>query len=256
MIASRAFAALLTLLTGIVLPSPAFSQEGGTVVSQSQVWLGYLTQARLSDDYSLWNDAHFVPGAFYVLRTGLGYHLAEGVTATAGFAYLGLPLGSVTRDLKRQEYRPWGQLVYSSPLAENWGFLHRVRYDARFRRNVIEEQLAPGFELTHRVRFLVTFRRDFSSLTLAELTPYVTVGNEVLLNWVPKGARLDQNRVTAGVGVSRGGLSVQVGYMNRHVQLASGTDFVTNHTLLVWVFHNFDLRRSGSASPEVPVSLP
>lgn len=246
--------ASVSALTLALAPS-AHAQEKN-VLEQGQVWLGYMTQARVSDQFSLWNDLHLVPGGFYVLRTGLTYHLGEDVSATAGYAFLGLPVARVTPSLERTEHRPWGQLVYTSRFAGQWRFMHRVRYDARFRRNVVDGQLAPGFGFNHRIRFLFTFRRDLPSLTFGDRwVPYVSVGNEVLLNF---GAgvvydHLDQNRVNVGFGVGKRGLALQVGYMNRYVQLATGRDLVMNHTALLWVFHNFDLRSDSSGPKEPPV---
>lgn len=225
--------------------APALAQrESKSIATQQQTWLGYMTQLRVSDTYSLWNDFHLVPEGFYVLRTGLSYHFNERVTATAGYAFLGLPVGTLTQDLKRQEHRPWGQLVVNVPIAPNWSFTHRFRYDMRFRRNVADGQLASGYELTHRPRFLFTLRRNLPALRFGEQLPYVSFGNEVLLNFGSHVVfnRMDQNRVTAGVGVARRGLALQVGYMNRFVQLPSGRDFVMNHTLFLWLFHNIDLR--------------
>lgn len=253
---TRLLPAILSGLLGVVAPVPAPAQES-RVVTQRQTWIGYMSQIRVSDDFSLWNDAHFVPEAFYVLRTGLTYHLAPRLAATAGFAYLGLPVDSVTRDLKRREYRPWAQIVYNSRIAGSWGIQQRVRYDARLRRNVDADGLAPGYGLTNRVRFLLNVRRDLPELLFGDrFLPYVSAGNEVLLDWTERGIRLDQNRITAGLGVTRGPLGLQLGYMNRNVQLPTGAGYVMNHTAVVWIFHNMDLRPPPDFDPESPEPHP
>lgn len=249
----------LALAAGaLVVSSSARAQEGTqepgprqVVAHQQQLWLGFLTQTRFADRYSWWNDAHFVPGAFYIARTGLTYHFSQELSATAGYAYLGLPLGTVTRNLERREHRPWAQVVHNLLLDEQWSVASRFRYDARFRRNVEEGALAPGYGLTNRARLQMSVRRDFSELSWGRrrMVPYLSVANEVLVDAGPAGVRLDQNRITAGLGVAGRRVAVQASYMNRFVHLTSpspaGAEYMMNHTLVLWVFHHFDVRRRG-----------
>jgi hypothetical protein len=231
---------LLVLLgsSGVVRAQPAERE----VRQQGQVWFGYMSQLRLSERLGLWNDAHLVPGAFYVLRTGLTVHPHERVAITGGYAFLGLPVGSSTADLKRPEHRPWGQIFHSAHLGELWRIQNRFRYDARFRRNIEDSRLAQGYSLTHRLRYMLNFRRDLPSLRFGSVLPYFTFGNELLLN-VGAAERFDQNRASAALGFTLRGLSLQVGYMHRFVQLVAGERFVANHTLTIWIFHAIDVRR-------------
>jgi len=214
------------------------------VAHQGQGWLGVMTQQRVSDGFSLWNDAHLVPGGFFVLRTGLTAHLPHRFAATAGYAFLGLQLGD--RGLMRPEHRPWAQIAHAHAV-DRWRLTSRVRFDARYRRNVVGDELAPGYTPVFRVRLMFTARRDLPSLSVRGLTPYVSIGDELLLNFgrEVERNRVDQNRVTASAGLSRGGHAWQVGYMNRAVVRPTGA-VVMNHTALVWVFANFDLRRHGN----------
>ena len=243
MMSSRLLVLVLALLGWLLPAGPALAQAT-SVDTRYQLWLGYMTQLRFSERYGWWNDAHFVPGSFYVLRTGLTYRWTERLHATLGYAYLGLSLGS-TGKLERPEHRPWGQLVYNQRFDTHWNFTARWRQDARFRHNVIDGQLAPGYGFANRSRLLVALRRDLPELGLGEhAVPYTTLGNEVLVEWTFSGARLDQNRLIAGIGMARGNMSLQLSYMNRYVQLAPGAASrgVMNHTLVLWLFHNFDLR--------------
>lgn len=247
MLAGSMFCGLM--FCGLMFCGVARAQEGAEeaatpdTVSQGQVWLGYLTQTRLSEELSLWNDAHFVPEAFYILRTGVSVHLPERVVVTAGYAFLGLPVGTVTRDLDRREHRPWAQLVYPLRLGDEWGLSNRLRYDARIQRNVEDGEIAPGYGFVNRGRWMLTLRRELPELGFGDgIVPYASVGNEVLVAWDGEGTRLDQNRITAGLGATRRSVALQVSYMNRFVQVGSGRPSVMNHTLVVWVFHEFDLR--------------
>jgi hypothetical protein len=245
------------LVAAIALAAPSSARAQGqpttTIAHQPQVWLGYMTQTRVSDRASLWNDAHIVPGGFYIVRTGATLHPTESTALTAGYAFLGLPVGSLTRDFKRTEHRPWAQGTYAGAITDRVRIAQRVRYDARFRRNVAEGALAEGFGLTHRLRFLATLRFDVDRLAFGDgWTPFVSVGDEVLLNF-GRGIiynRMDQNRGTAMIGAARRGITVQAGYMNRLVQLPSGHDLVMNHTVVLWVFHNIDARERPPDSRE------
>ncbi len=234
----------LLLLAG-ALGTASAQAPTSTVTHQQQLWLGYMTSQRLTKRFSLWNDAHFVPQGFYVLRTGLTLHHRERLSLTGGYAYLGLPAG-ITRDLKRPEHRPWGQVVATAPLLGHWQWLFRLRYDARFRRRIAQGELQPGYGFNHRIRFLTQFRHDFRQWAFAQdVVPFAAISNEVLLNAGREIVynHLDQNRFTVAIGARRRGLQVQTGYMHRFVQLPAGDRKVANHTLVVWVFHVMDFRR-------------
>jgi Protein of unknown function (DUF2490) len=213
-----------------------------TVTEKGQFWVGVLTQARLSKPLSLWNDVHFVPEGFFLARTGLTFHFTEQMSATGGYAFGLLPVGTPTR-LERIEHRPWAQLFYLAPFGGNWSLSERIRYEARFRQNVVDNEIADGFSFTNRVRFAVNLRRNLKELTFStNYVPYVTVGDEVLLQFGENVVynTLDQNRIIGGLGITREKTSVQLSYMNRFVQQATGSDYTMNHTFVVWFFQNFD----------------
>lgn len=246
-------AALGLCLLALPIRSAAQETPEKEVIQQQQLWLGYMSQTRVTDKFALWLDGHFVPEAFFVARTGLTWRATDRLLLTGGYAYLGLSVpGGLTADLKRTEHRPWAQGVYTSRIVDDFKLIQRVRYDARYRRQVDAGALAPGFGLTHRVRFMVGLRHNMEYLRFAkDFLPYLTLSNEALLNFGPEVVfnHLDQNRITAAAGLSRKGFSVQLGYMNRFVQLPAGDRFVMNHTLVVWVFHNIDARRREVGEP-------
>jgi len=255
---ARGGAHRVALLLSLIASSAASADEPPEreVDQRGQVWAGIMTQTRVSDRASLWNDAHFVPDGFFIVRTGATAHLTDNLTMTGGYAYLGLPVaGGLTRDLKRTEHRPWGQIVYTSQAAPAVQILNRIRYDARYRRNVTEGALAPGYGLTHRVRFNLNIRVDIEPLRFGDgVTPYVAVGDEVLLNFGPEVVfnTLDQNRVIGMVGLRRRGIAGQIGYMNRLVQLPTAHRLVMNHTLVGWLFVNIDARKKEHDFEPIP----
>ncbi len=218
----RRLLALVAALLAVASVTARAQEAPSATTRRGQVWVGYRTQTRFAPQRSWWNDAHLAPGGFFILRTGLTVHLPADLALTGGYAVLGLPVSEVPLDLKRPEHRPWGQLVYRPTLSERWRTSQRLRYDARFRRNLDAGALARGYTLTHRVQWMATVRDDLPGLAIRRATPYLSVGDELLVNFGPVVARnrIDPNRAFAAVGL------------------------VTNHPALVWVFHTIDLRRA------------
>src|SRR5690606_28212607 len=150
---------------------------------------------------SLWNDAHYVPGSFFIGRHGLSVHLNEQITATGGYAWLFLS-PSFSDNLMRAEHRPWAQMVFNFSVGQKYQVHHRVRYDARFRQNVADDEIVAGYGFTNRVRFMTSIRRPLIGQVLGKQIPFITLGNEVLLNFGKKvyNNNLDQNRTWLMVG--------------------------------------------------------
>lgn len=240
----RALGAAALALAFSTLASPAWAQSAP---DSSELWVGYMTQVRISEPLSLWNDVHHAPGLFYLLRTGLTLHLTGGLNATAGYGFLGLAVAPGSPLLERPEHRPWAQVVHGLRLGEHTLLSQRLRHEARFRQNVAQGTLGPGFELTHRLRFFAGLRQALPALApTSGWTPFVALNNEVLLAFdAERGGRLDQNRAMLGLGIGDPTLSILVSYMHRFIHRPAEGDFLTKHALVVWVFHNLDLRGGG-----------
>lgn len=226
------------------------------ITHQQQYWLAYMTSARISDNLSIWNDFHYVPEAFGVLRTGLSMHLFNSkAIVTGGYAFLGLAAGSITTDLKRNEHRPWGQVVFANQLTPHLQLVQRIRYDARFRQTIEAGELIDNYDFNHRIRFLVSLRQRIPQWSNQYGTPFFGVTNETLVNFGDPIVynSLDQFRTWATVGWQKNGLNFQMGYMSRFVQLPVGNKYVHNHHLLIWLTQSFDLRKDKSkAAPKEP----
>ncbi len=232
------------LILGLVLPGIGVSAQKQTA-HNNQYWFGYMTSAKLSDKYSLWNDAHFVPGAFAIVRTGLTRNIFGKGTLTGGYAYAKLPFGS-DNVLKRTEHRPWAQAYFASTPAQSWTLSQRIRYDARYRQRIEETGLSDGYLFNHRVRFLVSLRRNINKPRQGGDIYYAVLSNEILLNFGNQVIQtFDQNRISLGVGLERKKTQYQIGLMNRYVQ-RSASQYVQNHTLVVWVTQKLDFTRKVS----------
>jgi Protein of unknown function (DUF2490) len=212
------------------------------VAHSNQYWLGYMTSTRLSNKYSLWNDLHFVPEGFGIVRTGLTRSISDNVSVTGGYAYLWLPAKPGASKLERHEHRPWAQLQLNVPLQKDWSLIQRIRYDARFRENTSGGEITDGHSFVNRVRLLVSIKKLLGN---AEgVRPYAGVSNEILLNFGKEVTTntFDQNRLSIFVGLQQRNTQYQLGLMNRFVQ-TSQSSFILNHTVVVWVIQKFDLTK-------------
>ena len=219
----------------------SFAQQK-SVESQSQLWLGYMTNTRLSSKVSWWNDFHYVPHGFAVARTGISRHFAQ-LKITIGYGHLWLP-GPDNHGLNRDEHRPWGQAQFGIPLQKSWTLLQRLRYDARFKEKIVDYQIADGFNFNHRVRYRIGIKKELPSFLENKVIPFLVLSNEILLNFGKEIVynTFDQNRLSMAFGIKHGHLQWQIGYMNRYVQSSSGGVFQQNHTLYLWTSHTLDFR--------------
>ena len=230
------------ILLHLLLPGLLRAQSR-TIQSSNQYWIGYMTSAAITDKYSIWNDVHLVPEGFCVVRTGLSRHFSK-ATITGGYAFLWLPPGSGKTSLTRSEHRPWGQIQFNSPVSEKFTITQRIRYDARFREKVVDGDVVDGYNFNQRVRFLVSLKRTLSPDADKPVKPFVSISNEVLLNFGKEVSfnTFDQNRISVAVGLQTPTIQYQLGFMNRFVQNAPDR-YTLNHTLVFWITQKLDLRR-------------
>lgn len=224
-----------------------YSQED--FIYENQVWVGYLTSSRVSEKISIWNDAHFVPQSFLIVRTGATYHFnfSEKIrgTSTLGFARLWL----YSRDdltPTRNEYRPWGQTTASFNV-KKFTITNRFRYDARFRQSIEDNQLLDEYDFNWRLRYFLMAKYPLSINPEKNTEWYTYAFNEILYDTgknVTNGFRLNQNRFTVGLGYKHQNLSVQLGYLNMLKNPAVSGNKIMAHTAMLMVFHNFDFRTS------------
>jgi hypothetical protein len=233
----------LTVILFLLTLSGAAQSPARDVHHNTQYWLGYMTSTMISDRYSWWNDFHLVPEGFAVVRTGLTRHLDK-TSVTGGYAYLWLPAGADKTALTRHEHRPWAQLQFNLPVSGPYSFVHRIRYDARFRENVAHGEIRDGYAFNHRVRFLVSVRRTLGKPEGRKMSPYVALADEVLLNFGKEITTntFDQNRISLSFGVQGKKTQYQLGIMNRFVQ-AGPARYTSNHTLVLWITQRFDVKK-------------
>ena len=221
-----------------------YSTHSQSISHSEQVWGGYMTSVRLNDKWALWNDAHYVPTSFWINRHGFSYMFTERIVGTFGYAWLSTATGA-TDKLVREEHRPWGQINFLFPINETYSFNHRFRYDYRIR-----EDLEGGMPINgsytgySRLRFMTSLRRPLIGSKLASNRPFISLNNEILVNFgqAIEWNYFDQNRAWINVGYQYQNFTFQVGYMHRFVQFGQVGHMATYHTLLFWVTHAMDVR--------------
>jgi len=221
-----------------------FGQEK-TYQSANQYWAGYISSIRISSTYSLWNDFHYVPDAFFIGRHGVTKHLNDEISITAGYAWLFLS-GVPSSNLNRMEHRPWAQFLLNLPVGKKYQIHHRVRYDARFRELIQDDMIGPDFGFNHRLRFMSSIRRPLRGLILGKKVPFITFGNEVLINFGReiRGNYLDQNRTWIMVGYEVKNATFQFGYMYRYIPQYVLNSANRMHTITLWVSQAFITRNA------------
>ena len=231
---------------------------GKKIQSRDQLWIAYTNQTRLSDKWGLWLDAHyrttgdFVDRPFqWLLRPALTYFVTDNLRINAGYT-LAKHFPAEGLHTIRTEHRAWQQIWWNQKYS-GLTILQWLRLEQRFNQKLIEDVIYDGYDYTFRVRYNLSFVIPLKGKTVTAHTPFVTVANEVFLNFGGDVTynTFDQNRLSAGIGYQfTPHLNAQVGYINVYQQLASGNDYLVSHVVRLSVVHNLDLRNKSESAPK------
>jgi hypothetical protein len=113
-----------------------------------------MTSTRVAERWSIYADLHYSHQLFVAPRAGITYHpKGDNFVTTVAYAYLGLTTPFSEGKLIRPEHRPWMQMVYRVPSTKRISASFRFKYDMRFIRDLLPDQLGEGYSLNHRWRF-------------------------------------------------------------------------------------------------------
>ena len=209
---------------------------------RQQFWLGYITDLKFNDKWSLWNDTHWVPGSFFILRTGITKQFKkQGIKTTLGYGHLWAYPPSDKKTF-RPEHRLWGQTTLSYGHKKPWRFLHRLRYEARFRGTIIDDFLINEFNFNYRFRYLFQTKLALNSSSNQQSKWFLSASNEFLFNLgkeIKGDFRLDQNRISFGAGYEINNMTFQLAYVNQLIESNLDYSFRMNHNIQLLVFQNF-----------------
>jgi hypothetical protein len=198
-------------------------------------WLAFISETRVHNHWSAWNDVHWANQSFFMARHGITRHFPLNFSATAGYAWLFL---GVNGSLERPEHRPWGQITWNNPSSNRVQWSLRYRHDVRFRQNILDNTLVPGFQSNQRLRFMSSVRIPILNSNSHKNKPFLSFAQECILS-TPSyhSLGLDQQRVWAMFGLAFSNTHLQMGYMFRY-QPDQSRIF---HHFTCWVNARFDL---------------
>lgn len=229
----------------ILLSATLLKGQNKTAINKNQIWVGYMTDVKLNETWSVWNDFHLATGNFFIARHGLTYHINKNVSFTGGYAWLFLST-SFSDDLKRKEHRPWAQLFVSIPQGE-WTLQQRIRYEARFKEKMQgQDILSNEYDFSNRLRYMLGVRKKIDANVLGNSKTFVSLNNEVLVNFGKTiNNNLDQFRVSLLYGYPTKKATFQLGYMYRYIP-GSATTYTNYHSAVLWINQNFDWSKKES----------
>jgi hypothetical protein len=235
----------------LLIPLLSEAQTPAKVIhTREQAWVAYFNQTRLTSKWGLWLDVHyrmtdnFVDRPFQLLiRPGVTYYLKDNVRLTAGY---GLVEHYPAKGLSttRRENRVWQQVAWTQKY-QRFSTLQWLRLEQRFSQKVVNDVKTGDYVYTSRVRYNFSFFIPLKGKELAPKTPFITIANEVFLNFGKNVVynTFDQNRLFVGFGYQFDKhLNAQLGYMNVFQQDASGSNYFSSNAIRLFVYHSLDFR--------------
>lgn len=217
------------------------------VNQQSQTWISLNSVFQLANHWSGLADLHirrsnFVKDpSFNFIRFGARYGFNDNLKISAGYAHLWLAKDE-NWTLYLNENRIYQEFILADTYPTFSG-LFRIRTEQRFFNNVEGGASLQDNFFINRIRFLLSisipFKRGSKTSFLVANEIHLNFGKEVVYN------TFDQNRFTVGIKQKLNKTwSFDFGYMLVYQQLPSGIDYNLNHTIRLFFYGNFDLRKN------------
>jgi hypothetical protein len=231
----------------------AAAQQTKITQTVGRTWLGYFNQTRFSNHWGIWAEAQLrtkeamVQGLSQsILRAGLTYYVSDNAKLTAGYAFVNDFPATGHKNISVPEHRPWQQIQWHTKYGRK-RMMQWFRLEERFKRKVKnDDELAEDYNFTWRARYNFWYevplgkkeiqKGDLSFILNDEV--HISFGKNVVYNY------FDQNRFFAGFKYQVSNTTnLQFGYMNQFLQLPSGNNYRSVHTLRLFLFQNIDARQ-------------
>jgi hypothetical protein len=189
-------------------------------------------------------DFHYSHQLFVAPRIGITYHpKRDNFVTTVAYAYLGLTTPFSEGKLIRPEHRPWMQMVYRVPSSKRISASFRFKYDMRFIRNLLPDQLGDGFSLNHRWRFNNALRYRINPGNTNTLYNALMI-NEALITTGPGPNGVPYEHRTHLMGeATKGKFILSIGGMVRYLgKTPSGVRMTVGP--VIWLTMNFSVLKS------------
>lgn len=238
---------LVCLFPGICAFGQTVSPEK-KVTGYSQSWFSINSTLRFSDKWGMVGDFHhrrddfMADEYFYFLRAGAMYWIAGKYPVILGVAHLwqAPPDGNSTWLNENRIYEQWSAVQKQGIVS----ILNRIRFEQRWRDQIINDQVVGDKIFSLRLRYLASFElKPFKNQKIPALVisdeVCVQFGETIVYN------TFDQNRFFLGLKESLSKkLSVDIGYMNIWQQKSSGNQYTTSHVFRLFFYFNADLRKN------------
>lgn len=228
-----------------MLSASLFAQEAGPHYRYSKaIWLGYFNSTAFNSKWSLNTDIQFrgkdwlAQPSQALVRSGLGYKLAEKVRVTIGLAHYRFYLNDI---VTRGEWRPWQEVLLNNDIGKV-KIAHRLRAEQRFNETVLNAH--PTGDYTFNWRFRYRLDVQIPLFTKNEKSIWLVLGDELLIN-AGKNIKynyFDQNRIYLGFNFEQNKrITYQIQVMQISQQQSNGTTLDKISVIRVNVFHKIVL---------------
>lgn len=211
-------------------------------VNQFNTWYDYAGNHTLSENYKLHTLYSFRRSGLIqdwqqsLLRVGLTRSLGNNVSVMLGYDNaITFPYGEYPIAEQTTEHRSIERLNISQKIFNNVGLTHRYQ---------LEQRYVSGQDTKHRVRYRLTANIPLKSYEQGQQL-YVAAFNEVFINLGSAALPhvFDQNWWSLGLGFKfNNNTGVKMAYMDQYFVKGDNIRVENNHTLLLGLTHNFDLR--------------
>lgn len=238
------------LVSFFIVSFGTVSGQDKNIKHDSQIWLHYFLNTRLTDKWSANFDAGYRRTDKFVnkplqwlVRTGATYHITNDVSFTAGYAYFSLHTITSKTEFDRSEHRPWLRVT----LSQKYGKLnvyHRYRFEMRNIQKNNLNGLLDDYNSYFRAGYQLNLQYLLNGDKIAKGTFYLIALNEMFVNF---GADVlnyfDQNRAYLGLGygISKN-TNFTLGYQHVYSQ-QSTTAFSDLSTVRFNIIQNIDFRK-------------
>lgn len=233
--------------------------------TNSNLWVSYLGDYRLSEHWSIHNEAHWRRANLgehwqqLLIRPAVNFHLNPNVMFTVGYSYYeNFGYGDNPIRFRNWEHHAFEQVQFSHTLGR-LKLTHRYRFEQRYiasLRPTPNDPQNPAFDhfnYLNRFRYRLLLTLPLNHPTLVAKTWFVSAYDEAFLTFgdPSHGDFVQQNRASVLLGYQWNALgSVQVGYMLQSLNrpgFVSGADLMEmNNTLHLIITYNLDFRKPKS----------
>jgi len=240
------------LFTFVLLLLASTSDAQKRYSYNSQIWLSYFTQLRLSNkfgiavDGSLRTKDHMVEDLSQILvRAGATWFITEDIRATVGYVFSDVPANELHHLTNRIEYRPY-EMIQWVKNAGRYRFVQTGRLEQRFRQRILNGDLGDGYNFVQRARLNSMVMRSLSANVFAPRTFSLSAGLELFYNFGKEVMNNGFDQLRAQLNVQyhlNGNNTLTAGYLYQVQQFGKGDGYNKLNAVRFNFIHQLDLRK-------------